>query len=59
MEYDVDELPEYDFSKADAKVFEKIEHEKSGVSPSSNCVDLIEKWGRGVILRIPRVICIK
>ena len=47
MEDDVDELPDSDFSKAAVRVFDKIDHGKDGVLPSSNFVDLIEKIREG------------
>ena len=42
MEDVVDELPDSDFDKAAAIVFDKIYNGKSGVLPSSNCFELIE-----------------
>ena len=47
VEDDVDELPDSDFSKASARVFNKIENGKDGVLPSSKFVDLIETLGEG------------
>ena len=47
VEDDVDELPDSDFSKAAARVFNKIENGKDGVLPSSKFVDLIETLGEG------------
>ena len=47
MEDDVDELPDSYFSKAAARLFDKIDHGKSGVIPSSKFVDLIEILGEG------------
>ena len=44
-EYDVYELPDSDFSKAAARIFDKIYHGKNGVLPSSNFFDLIETLG--------------
>ena len=45
VEYDVDELPDSDFSKAAAIIFDKIDHWKGGVLLLSNFVDLIETLG--------------
>ena len=42
------------------RIFDKIDHGKVGVLPSSNLVDLIETiGGGGVVVRICRVICRK
>ena len=38
---DVDELPDSDFSKAAARVFDKIDNGKAGFLPSSTFFDLI------------------
>ena len=45
MEYDIDELPDSDFTKAAVGVFDKIDNGKAGVLPSSKFVDSIEKLG--------------
>ena len=45
VEYDMDELPDSDFAKASAIIFDKIDHGKDGVLTSSNFVDLIETLG--------------
>ena len=45
VEYDVDELPDSDFSKAAARVFDKIYNGKYGALPLSKVVDLIETLG--------------
>ena len=47
VEYDVDELPYSYFSKAAARVFDRIDNGKDGVLPSSKFVDLIETLGEG------------
>ena len=47
VEDDVDELPDSDFDKAAAIVFDKIDHRKDGVLLSSKFVDLIETLGEG------------
>ena len=47
VEDDVDELPDSDFSKAAARVFDKIDHVKDGVLPSSKFVDFIETLEEG------------
>ena len=46
VEYDLDELPDSDFPKSTARVFNKIYNGKDGVLPSSNFVDLIETLGK-------------
>ena len=57
MEDDIDELPDSDFSKSPAILFDKIYNGKAGVLPSSKFVDLIETLGGGgLIMRIWRVI---
>ena len=48
VEDDVDELPDSDFSKAAAIIFDKIDHGKDGALPSSKFVDLIETLGGGL-----------
>ena len=45
LEYVVDELPDSDFSKSAAIIFDNIDNEKDGVLPLSKFVDLIEKGG--------------
>ena len=45
VEYGVYKLPGSDISKAAARVFDKIDHMKGDVLPSSKFVDLIEKLG--------------
>ena len=45
MEDDIDELPDSDFSKAFARVFNKIDHGNSVVFSWSIFVDLIEIIG--------------
>ena len=47
MEAGLDELPDSDFSKATARIFDKINNWKYGVLPSSKFVDLIETLGEG------------
>ena len=47
VEDDVDELPDLYFSKAAARVFDKIDNGKDGVLPLSNFVDLIKILGAG------------
>ena len=47
VEDDVDELPDSDFAKAAARVFDEIDIEIAGVLPSSVFVDLIETLGDG------------
>ena len=47
MEDDVDEHPDSDFSKAAARVFDKIDNGKASVLPSSKFVDFIESLGEG------------
>ena len=49
VEYDVDEITDSDFSKATARVFDKIDNGKDGVLPSSKFVDLIKPLGEGYI----------
>ena len=46
-EDDVDKLPDSDFAKASARIFDKIDHGKDGVLPSSKFVDLIETLEEG------------
>ena len=41
VEYDVDEITDSDFSKATARVFDKIDNGKAAVLPLSRFVDLI------------------
>ena len=53
------ELPDSYFSKASERVFDEIYNGKACVLPSSKFVDLIEKLGRVLILRICRVSCEK
>ena len=45
VEDDIDELPDSDFTKAVAIIFDKIDHGKDGALPSSKFVDLIETLG--------------
>ena len=47
MEDDIDELPDSYFSKAAARVFDKIYNGKDGVLPSSKFVDSIETLVEG------------
>ena len=47
VEDDVDKLPNSDFSKAAARVFDKIESWDDGVLTFSKFVDLIETLGEG------------
>ena len=47
VEDDVDELPDSDFSKTAARVFDKIDNGKDGVLPSSTFADLIRTLGEG------------
>ena len=47
VEDEVDELSDSDFSKASTRVFDKIDHGKSSVLPSSTFFDLIETLGEG------------
>ena len=44
-EDDVDKLPDSDFAKASARIFDKIDHGKDGDLSSLNFVDLIETLG--------------
>ena len=53
----IDELPHSDFSKAAARVFDKIDNGKDGVLPSSKFVDFNKQLGRVFIVRSWRVIC--
>ena len=57
VEDDVDELPYSYFSKAAARVFDKIYHGKYSVLPLSNFVDLIEKLGEFFIVSSWQFIC--
>ena len=45
VEDGVDELPDSDFSKAAAILYDKIDNRKDGVLPSSKSVDFIETLG--------------
>ena len=45
VEYDLDELPDSDFAKATARLFDKIDHGKYGFLPPSKFVDFIETLG--------------
>ena len=45
VEDDVNELPDSDFSKAAARVFDRIDNGKAGVLPSSKFFELIETLG--------------
>ena len=45
MKYDIDELPDSDFSKSSTIIFDKIDNGKDGFLPSSRSVDLIETLG--------------
>ena len=47
VEDDVDELPDSDFPKAAARVFDKIYNGNYGFLPSSKFFDLIETLGEG------------
>ena len=47
VEDDVDEIPDSDFSKASARVFDKIDNGKYGFLIFSNFADLIETLGEG------------
>ena len=47
MEDDIDELPDSDFSKAAARVFDKIDIGNDSVVPLSKFFDLIETLGEG------------
>ena len=47
VEDGVDELPDSDFTKATARVFDKIDSWKDGVLPSSKFVNFIETIGEG------------
>ena len=47
MEDDIDELPDSDFSKAAARVFDIMDHGKDGFLTFSNFVDFIETLGEG------------
>ena len=47
IEYDIDELPDSDFSKSAARVFDKIYNGKDGALPSSKSFDLIETIEEG------------
>ena len=42
MDDDVDELPDSDFSKSAARLFDKIDNGKAGVIPSLKFVEFIE-----------------
>ena len=42
---DVDEIPDSDFSKASARIFDEIDNGKDGVLPPSKCIDLIKSIG--------------
>ena len=48
VEDDVDELSGSHFAKASARIFDKIDHGKDGVLPSSNFSDLVETLRGGV-----------
>ena len=41
VEDDIDELPDSDFSKFSARVFDKVDNRKAGVLPLSKFVELI------------------
>ena len=45
VEGNVDELTDYDFSKAAVRVFDEIDNGGAGVLPSSKFVELIETLG--------------
>ena len=45
VEDNIDELPDSDFAKAAAIIFDKIDHGKDGALPLSKFVDLIETLG--------------
>ena len=47
MEDDLDELTDSYFSKASARLYDKIDNEKDGILPLSKFVDLIETLGEG------------
>ena len=48
VEDDIEELPDSDFAKAAAIIFDKIDHGNDGAFPSSKFVDLIETLGEGL-----------
>ena len=45
VEDDIEELPDSDFAKASAIIFDKIDHGNDGALLSSKFVDLIETLG--------------
>ena len=47
VEDDVDKIPDSDFAKSNAILFDTIDHGKGGVLPLSKFVDLIEKIEEG------------
>ena len=57
VEDDVDELPHSDFSKAAARLFDKIDHGKASVFPSSKFFESTETFGESFIVGIWWVIC--
>ena len=58
MEDDLDELPDLDYVKSVAIVFDKMDNKKDVVLPSSIFVDLIETLGEGFHIEELRVICV-
>ena len=51
VEDDIDELPDSDFAKAAMRVFDEIDHGKTGILPSSNFVGLVETLGEVFVVR--------
>ena len=47
VEDNINELPDSDFSRAAAIIFDNIDHGKDGFLPLSKFIDLIETLGRG------------
>ena len=47
VEYESGQIPDSDFSKTAARVFDKTENVKDGALPPSKFVDLIETIGEG------------
>ena len=58
VEYEVDELPDSDFAKSPARVFDKIDKGNDGILPSPIFFDFIETLGEDLIVRIWRIIYI-
>ena len=50
LEDNIDELPDSDISKAATGVFDKIDHGKSGVLPSSTFFNCLKYLGGGFIV---------